>query len=1344
MLILNDPMKYWFLSLLLFVGNMSLVANNKFIRYNISNELPSNRIYKVIQDSIGYMWFASDNGLIRFDGKKSKVYQFLEGHPNSISSNNIYELCLDRKGRLWIGLDQGVDIYNPKTDSFEHFSKKTRKGESIDTRINDIMEDSNGDIWISTCTSGVFRYLSKEDNLISYKHDEKDPSSISQDNVYCICEDHTGMLWFGTYSKGACSFSKQTNRFKTYKPTGKAGAISDNSILRITEDYAGNLWFGTFQHGIERYDRGNDNFVSCYNGNVPDILYHIHDIIEYKKGVLLIASDNGLCFFKTCKNCLSYDALTDKQLGNGASKFVYSAYKDREGGLWFGTFFSGVEYCAPFLNRFENYKLLLKDNYLKNIINVIREDSNGRFWIGTDNNGIYFLDPDKKQVLPFKIASDINTFYYCIHDILLDGNKLYAATYERGLEIFDLVKHTHQIFTYESNNPYSLPSSKVFSLYRASDGHIYVSTSVGLCYYDQRTEKFTRLAFPYRVSQMIEDKKQRLWLATLNNGLFRYDLIKKEFKSFQYNPKNNHSICGNSLTTLAIDKKGQLWIGSGGYGLCRYDEAKDLFVRYLNLKLPNNFISNILVYDRDLWISTVKGLICWTPDTNKSIIYTTNNGIPDDNFIQGSGIIARDGTILLGTLDGICHFNPQTLMENQYNPPVIITDMRVHNESVSPNLRNSPLQKSIDYTDRVVLGYNQSFIEFDFASLSYLSPETNQYLYKMEGFDKKWHITTGLNAQANYTNLPPGEYTFVVKGTNNDGKWSNCEARLNIEIKPFFLKSSIAVTLYAFLFISLILYLYLNSRKRYRRKIQYIQAQTEKELYKSKVDFFTNIAHEIRTPLSLIVAPVEYIIKSTKLNNQCGEYLSIIHSNTLRLYNLVNQLLDFKKVDSGCYKLIYERCDLQDLFNKVAGMFHLDAVNKGISIEVNVMPHNLNVLIDKEALTKIISNLLNNALRFAKSVILVTAELDGNQVVITVSDDGKGIAFEESSKIFEAFYQGDDNKGGVGIGLHLVQSLVLLMHGTISSSECGKRLSGLEVLICFPVDALQPSTTMDDVRDHNVLEESTPELAEERDNLEAAGEKSHSILVVDDNKELLNVLNNILYADYTVFSASNGSEALKVLDKNYIDLIICDIMMDGINGIELCRKIKSDINTSHIPLILLTAKTDLESKMQGLDSGADAYIEKPFYPSFLLGQITNLLKKQELLQQKYTFSMLSENYVVSHSSMDEEFMHKCTHLVMKNIADPNFAIETMASELCMSRTSIFRKIKSITGMTPNDFMKTIRLKRACQLMSEGKYRIVEIVDMVGFNSSSYFAKCFAKQYGMLPTEYMKKIKDEAH
>ena len=1306
-------------------------------RYTMDNGLSANRIYNIIQDSTGFMWIGTDDGLNRFDGIRFKNYR-LSHYVDATTSNSVRKMLIDRRGKMWIGLDNGLLIYHTESDTFEPFRAVTDAGESIDSYITDLLEDRDGEIWIATYGQGIFRYSPHEKTKLKVYRAEGNGNGLPENIVLTICEDSRGQIWFGTYSKGLCRYDKTTGRATVYKNDRTRGSLSDNSIQKIFEDSHGNLWIGTFQHGMDLFDPATGSFHNYNDDTAGKWLYHIHDIAEYAPGKLLIASDNGANFFLTEeKKAVRADDPALK-FRFSSNKFIYCLYIDKEESLWLGSYFSGIEFFSAFQNNFGYFSCAAGKQ--GKVVNSIQEDAEGNYWIGTDDNGIFRFDAKKKKIVPFRTATDIGSTYYCIHDLLPDGQKLYAATFERGLEIFDLKTGAVTSCLHIPGDSTSILSSKVFKLFKAANGRIYIGTANGLCSFDPASHTFTRIG-PLKgvVGTLIEDRQGTIWAGSSIDGLQAYD-VKTNRATIYRHTGQNRSLTKNRITTLALDNNKRLWVGTYGQGLCLYNEKSDDFTRYNELNLPNQIISSILAKGELLWIATNKGLAAYHPDSGNLKIYARSNGLYNEQFTPGAALEASDGSILLGTADGLCIFQPQNLRENSYNAPLVLTNMSILGKDMQPNSPATPLQQSIVHTQSLTLRHDQTLVGFDFAVLSYVSPLENQYRYMLEGLDPDWQYAKGDNNHISYANLPAGDYRLRVQGTNSDKVAGSNEIALTIRVLPPFFRSPAAYFLYTVVFLAAVFFLirfYIrHSQEKQKERLQRLNAEKEKELYNSKIEFFTDIAHEIRTPLSLIIGPLDYLTRTTDINDKYGEYLTIIEQNYKRLFTLVNQLLDFRKVDAGAYTLVYRSYPVKNLVKKICLIFELSVKQKNLTIDISGIPDDATLVTDEEAFLKIVSNLLSNAIKYARKTISVAFTETGSIRTLSVTDDGAGIADSEKQKIFEAFYRiknkENSGKSGIGIGLYMTHALVRLTDGSITVENRNDRRSGTVVAVHWPLRESEPGQVED-------APLPAAHAASEPETAASETEGHYTVMIVDDNSEILDFLVKILAKDYSSIPARNAEEALRILEKGHIDVVVSDVVMEGMNGFEFCQTVKNDMNLSHIPVILLTAKTDTESKVEGLDAGADAYIEKPFAPSHLIAQIKNLLRKKEILQQAFANNPLTEMQTAAHNQLDEAFIGRCKQVILEHIEDSEFSVNVLAQELNMSRTSVFTKIKGIAGLTPNDFIKVIRLKTASKMMLEGKYRITEIGFLVGFSSSSYFAKCFYKQFGLLPTEFIKKM-----
>ena len=1305
--------------------------------YTVEDGLMSNSIYGIVQDSLGFIWFGTDNGLCRFDGIEFMTYTHDEDRPSgSISSNSIRRLMMDSKGRIWISLDNGVDIYDPADGIFSHFNEETSTGARVTGQTIEIIEDRDGEIWIATVNQGLFRWNPDTEELAVYRHDPSDRTSIAQDYISTLYESSDGTIWVGTYSEGLDAFSKHTGRFSHYRKS--RGGISDNSIDAITEDSYGNIWIGTVSSGLDRLERKTSTVTNFNDTDGTQYLQRIHYIEEIRSGELLVCSHAGAHLYN-----ISEDGI--RPAGENGSRFsvsdcgmIYSFLQDREGNLWFGSMYDGVEF-RPAQNNFVSY--MVPENADTDIaMSSICELEDGRYLLGTWNSGILLFDENRRTVSP-----QVRTYgiWTAVLSMLVEDRTLWIATFRQGIKKVDL--DTGSVQSYLSDP--ADPNSRVFVLFRSANGRIWAGTSVGLYYYDRRSDRFVEQFAIQRISAITEDHQGKLWIATTGNGLYAYDVRTGNMDTYRHDRNNPESLGHDSISSLAVDDDNRLWIGTAGSGLCRYDSATDSFISYSSMKF--RFIKQIFTDGDRLWISTGNGLSAFYPEDGALKHYPYPRGMRDDRFNVNSCIKSSGGNIVLVMTDGLCIFTPPRSvgMSGTVYPP-IIKQLSINGVPISPSAvsgEDSPLSLPIEKTEKISLRQSRNQIEFRFVSPNYLAPDNYCYRYMLEGFDRQWIETVNGNASAHYSNLPAGHYRLRIQVCDDDLWQDPVEAGLDVTIRPPLLLSDVALVIYVLvIFLASMAGVWLLKRqydKRTQRKIAMLRRKNERDFYEQRVAFFTSIAHEIKTPLSLIAGPVEELMKSDHLTEDESRYLSLIRQNSQRLSTLVRQLLDFRKIDTSSYRLHYDVCNIGELVSGQIRLFSQSAWKKSVSVTEDIPAEGLTIVTDREALTKIVSNLLSNAMRFAVHEVHVRLAADDGGVLLEVQDDGPGIPEAEREKIFRPFYQAQNNNtgAGIGIGLNLCKVLIDLLKGSIRADSRPDGRRGAFFSVHIP-DSSARLAAVDSIlpEDAARAEAGMDTAVEEEHGGNGKGTHQYSIMVVDDEEELLNFLCGILGKEYSVIRAAGGDQALELLKRNLPDLIVSDIMMAGTDGMELCRRIRDNMETSHIPVILLTARTGETSRIEGFECGADAYIEKPFSPDYLKKQIASILHKRDEIRRRYDRNS-TDIRIQTHNRLDEEFIDKCREIVLTHIGDPDLSVDFLARELGMSRTSTFKKLKTISGMTPNDFMKHVRLKEAMRLMIEGKYGITEIGYITGFSSSSYFAKCFAQEFKILPTEFVRRL-----
>lgn len=817
-------------------------------------------------------------------------------------------------------------------------------------------------------------------------------------------------------------------------------------------------------------------------------------------------------------------------------------------------------------------------------------------------------------------------------------------------------------------------------------------------------------------------------------------MSEKKWKNYLHDESNPKSLPYDKVVSVFEDSHRQVWLTTQGGGFCLFHPETETFTSY-NLAdgLPNDVVYQI-VEDKEglFWLTTNNGLVCFQPTTGAMKVYTTSNGLLGDQFNYRSSFETEDGTIYLGSIDGFVAFNPKNFSENKSLPSIVITDFLLFGKEVYVGEPGSPLEKSITFSDELVLQSNQNSFSFRVAALDFQAPRMSRIMYKLDGFDADW-LTVGESPIVTYSNLRYGNYTFRVKVSNSDGVWNEEGISLKVHILPPFYLSVWAYIVYALLIIGCSLYTVMyfkrRSNRKHRRQMEKFEQEKEREVYNAKIDFFTNVAHEIRTPLTLIKGPLENIILKKQVDTETREDLNVMKQNTERLLNLTNQLLDFRKTERQGFRLNFTECNVTEILKETHKRFTSLAKQKGLDFVLQMPEKDFYAHINQEAFTKIISNLLNNGVKYAESYVhisLAVPDTDGgNSFRICTVNDGVIIPDamkEEIFKPFVRFNEQEDGKvtTGTGIGLALSRSLAELHQGTLTMGKGEENNT-----FCMTLPIVQDTTitlTTEVEAGTDKINEAPAEQAVEKDN-------RPTVLVAEDNPDMLAFVVRQLSKDYTVLTATNGAEALRVLDGNYVNLMISDVVMPVMDGFELCKTIKSDLNYSHIPIILLTAKTNIQSKIEGMELGADAYIEKPFSVEYLQACASNLIQNREKLRQAFAESPFIAANTMALTKADEEFIKKLNEVIRVNYANPEFSMDDMADNLNMSRSNFYRKIKGVLDLSPNEFLRLERLKKAAQLLKEGENRVNEICYMVGFNSPSYFAKCFQKQFGVLPKDF---------
>lgn len=1314
----------------IFCQAQSVEEHYYFKNLSIRNGLSQNTVNAILQDRKGFMWLGTKDGLNRYDGLSFRKFKHDAANPRSIGNSFITSLYEDFNGNIWVGTDAGVYIYYPEKEAFEEFDCQSLEKTRIERSVSMIAGDKQGRVWIAVEAQGMFCYDARQKLLRNY------PLSEISSNIKCFTFDSGGTLWLGFYGDGLY-YSK--DNLATVHPYGSPEdgkrEFEGGVITKIVQGNYNCLYIGSVKEGVSE--------LNLTSGQVRNLLaidesgesIFCRDLLPYSDNELWIGTESGIYIYnlRTAQFIHLRASLYDSySLSDNA---IYALYKDREEGLWIGSYFGGVDYYPRQYTYFAKYypKNIANSLHGKRVREFCRADD-GTLWIGTEDGGLNHFNPKTKEFHFFEPSAGFTN----IHGLCMDGSHLWVGTFSKGLRVIDtrtgVILRTYT----EGHTSHSLNDNSIFSICRTSAGEIYLGTLFGLLRYNRTQDNFDRIPelngkFVYDIK---EDSYGNLWLATYANGAYCYDVSARRWKNYVFDAEDEKSLPYDKVLSVFEDSYRQIWLTTQGGGFCLFHPDTETFTRYgLKDGLPNDVVYQIVEDDdRFLWLTTNNGLVRFDPKTMEMKVFSTANGLPTNQFNYRSGFKDEAGNIYLGSINGFVAFDPRTFAENRQVPAVAITDFLLFNKEVPVGETDSPLKSSITFSDKVVLTADQNSFSFRIAALSYQAPRMNKLMYKLEGFDEGW-LTIGESPLVTYSNLGYGDYVFKVKASNSDGVWNEQETSLHLSILPPFYLSGWAYCFYVLFFMGcLVCVIFYFKRRNYRkqhRQMEMLEQEKEREIYHAKIDFFTNVAHEIRTPLTLIKGPLENIILKKEVDSETKEDLYIMKQNTERLLNLTNQLLDFRKTETRGFRLNFTECDVVAVLRETYLRFTSLAKQKGLDFILELPQECFMADVNQEALTKIISNLLNNGVKYAFTYLRISLETDEKVFHIRTFNDGEMIPDTMKEEIFKPFVRldkEDEVTTGTGIGLALSRSLAELHQGSLMM-EKGEEVN----CFCLTLPVNQDSTITLSAENVSQVEENSCGWEQEETDTK---EKKPMILVVEDNPDMLAFIRKQLTTEYSVLTAMNGIEALAVLDNHYVNLVVSDVMMPQMDGFELCKTIKSDLSYSHIPVVLLTAKTNIQSKIEGLELGADAYIEKPFSVEYLLANISSLIHNREKLRQTFAKSPFVAANTMALTKADEEFIWKLNDIIQANLHNPEFSMEDMADALKMSRSSFYRKIKGVLDLSPNEYLRLERLKQAAQLLKEGKSRVNEICYTVGFNSPSYFSKCFLKQFGVLPKDFI--------
>lgn len=1335
-------------TLLLFWFYQTGYSQNKitFDKLTVEDGLSQTSVISISQDSLGFMWFGSKDGLNRYDSRQFEVFKNANNDNQSLSSSqNINTLLTDKAGNLWVGTQKGLNQYLAATKTFKRYLNSANNKQSLSNNtVRCLYQDNQGNIWVGT-ENGLNK-LKSDGTFERFFCDKAKGNGLVSPLIKAIFQDANQNLWIGTQSGLAkMNLASDVEDIQTFFHQNQDyNTIAADDITSITEDLNHNIWIATHFNGLD-FLANNQNVFKHFNTKNSAIASNIiRKLLIDNQGRLWIGTINGLSILNLSNqkfNNLSHNPEDNTSLNQNS---VYDLYKDAAGSIWVGTYYGGVNVHHPYDIPFQIYKHNSNQNTVSsNIISALAEDNQNNLWIGTEAEGLNYFDRKNKVFINYKHQNNKNSVSSnLIKAIAVDQfNNLWIAAYEGGLDYFNA-----KTKTFKSYNIYGQSSKSNHRITYVSidkKGVVWVATKGnGLFYLDSSKDQFIscrsinnkNFLHSLNIGYLFTDLSNKLWVAT-DEGFYYLPNNGKKF----IRVSSTNSDFFNQISTINQLSNNQIILGSFSNGLGILDLGK-LSLKFYTLKngLPSNNITGVLQDNENaIWVSTDKGL---AQIKNKTVkVYNVYDGLPGNVFNYHSALKDAKGNLFFGGYNGLVKVFPTDITINKYKPKLVFTSLRVSNQDVKVNSKSDFLYQSLNKIEQLEFSYQQNVISIDFASLNFIKPQKNKFAYKLDGFEKEWNYVN--TPTVTFTNLPSGTYELLIKGTNNDGLWNNNYKSLKIIINPPFWLTWWAYVIY-FLAFGSVLYLI------FRYLLVEASLKKAHEVNEMKLAFFTNVSHEIRTPLTLILGPLEKLVLETTQNPSLNKQIKLVNQNAKRLKRLITELMDFRKIEHGKLNLIITHTNIIAFVYEIFLSFQQLANQLNVNYKFNTTIESLDAYFDQEQLEKVIYNLLSNAFKFItefKPEITVDISINANLISIKVQDNGKGIAKEDIEQLFTNYYQGELTKqrhSGTGIGLALSRAIARLHQGDIYIENTTKAVT------TFCLNLKLGKTHFNHIDNILIDESNDPNAYVFKTEVESIFLNQNAetkllsntvlpqLLIVDDNEEIINFLLSALKKYYQITIAKDGLQALDLAFEHIPDLIISDVMMPNMDGYSFCNSIKTDERTRHIPLILLTARTSELQELDGLKKGADAYITKPFSIQKLRLIIDNLLSLQYSMRQKFSQQLSIQPSGVIVESSDDEFLQKVLQLFEENINNSDFNVNRFAAEIGMSTPVFYKKINALTGLTVNNFMKSIRLKRALQLLEKKAGNVSEVAYMVGFNDSKYFSKEFRKQFGKSPSNYI--------
>lgn len=1337
---------------LLLISLVAHIASGQytFINYSSRNGLASNSINAIIRDKYGFMWFGTEDGLNRFDGQTFKVYRHKEGDSTSLQRGPIMALTQDDKGNIWIATNLALSVCNPNLDGFRNYDFSNYGW------ILSICADQKGKIWVGTY-SGLFLFDPATSKVTSFPVSSGKQPEI----VHCIFEDSKKNIWVGS-DRGLSRLNRLSGAFIKYISYDELKGNPARSIRSIAEDKTGNLWAGTNYKGLAVLDPETGKVRHYYSepSNAATLSSNrIHKVVFDQSGILWVGTETGIDVFDPVSGKATRLNNTPANPYGAPTKgrSVREIFIDNDGIYWIAIHQGGVNKYDTNLAYFSHkqYNNFDPNGLTASSVMAFAQSPAGEIFIGTEGGGLNVMNLTTGQIRPFRLHHPQANASSVLALQTLD-NTLWMGTFQAGLYSVNLSSGTDRYHPVPAgkNDDADVP---VNCIKVDRSGKLWLGTNgSGVRLYDPKSHEQSYQQDVFQqpnplngyITAIEQDKQGNLWMGSNGTGLAIYNPSTGRFLHLDH---ANSNLPMDVVQTIYCDHAGRVWIGVLGGGLCLYHPQKRNFEVFdEKFFLSNDVIHKILEDESGkLWLSTNQGISSFDPARKIFRNFTRYNGVQQSTFNIGSGLKTSGGEMFFGGLDGFNYFYPSEISQKKNVPPLVVTSLKVNNKLVSP-AANGEITEPIADAGKITLSYKQNF-SLEYIALNYTTPHETVYSYILEGFDKEWNRAGDVKS-AVYTNLDPGSYVFRLKAQSEDNSWQTAEKVIQVVVKPPFWRTYYAYFFY-FIFISGILWIIRQrsiqklknefARQQERLELNHLiekerhEAEQKTELEKVKVKFLTNMSHELKTPLTLVLNPIENLMFQEQSPEKL-EMLNLISRNAKRLLNLVNQLLDFKKVETNELTLNPTEGDLVTFSQEIVNSFKYIAVRKNINLHFVSAFSNYITRFDKDKVERILINLLSNAIKFTNNCGSVSFQLtagDSDGINLIIGDTGIGLAENMRERVFERFFQINNNADilnqGSGIGLSIAQEFVHLHGGTIQVES--QESEGSTFTVYLPLQPLSSEESR---------EKQEPGMITGFALQKPPGIDLPTVLIADDDEDLRSYLVESLKTKYKVIEASDGKQGWQKTLAHHPKVIVTDVNMPSMDGIEMTQKIKGDKRTRHIPVIILTVLSDETNQLRGLEAGASDFLTKPFSFNLLSIKIENLLSLSNELKSTYSKKIQLESQLPEIVNEDERFLLSVNKYIDEYMEDTDLSIEALSKSMYVSRGTLYNKLLALTGETPVEYVRSRKLIRAAILLEKSDMKISQIAYSVGFSNPNYFARAFKAKYNVSPTEYIARFKKD--